>query len=74
MAQKKLYVPRVEDKKSNMRMLHISHMDDLIANSMSILEPASVDSQGNEREDGTVSYFFHHYKLHRISIISPARK
>uniref|UniRef100_A0A1J3JU90 5-formyltetrahydrofolate cyclo-ligase n=2 Tax=Noccaea caerulescens TaxID=107243 RepID=A0A1J3JU90_NOCCA len=51
MAQKKLYVPRVEDKNSNMRMLHISHMDDLIANSMNILEPASVDSQGNERED-----------------------
>ncbi|KFK25538.1 hypothetical protein AALP_AA8G128100 [Arabis alpina] len=51
MAQKKLYVPRVEDKNSNMCMLHISHMDDLIANSMNILEPASVDAQGNERED-----------------------
>ncbi|XP_010492045.1 PREDICTED: 5-formyltetrahydrofolate cyclo-ligase, mitochondrial-like [Camelina sativa] len=52
MAKKKLYVPWVEDKKSNMRMLHISHMDDLIANSMKILEPAPVDAQGNEREDG----------------------
>lgn len=37
-----------------MRMLHISHMDDLIANSMNILEPAPVDAQGNEREDGSV--------------------
>ncbi|CAN8256502.1 unnamed protein product [Cochlearia groenlandica] len=51
MIKKRLYVPRVEDKNSNMRMLHISHMDDLIANSMNILEPASVDSQGNQRED-----------------------
>ncbi|KAL1199100.1 5-formyltetrahydrofolate cyclo-ligase [Cardamine amara subsp. amara] len=50
-AQKKLYVPWVEDKNSNMRMLHISHMDDLVANSMNILEPAPVDAQGNERED-----------------------
>ncbi|EFH49854.1 hypothetical protein ARALYDRAFT_488121 [Arabidopsis lyrata subsp. lyrata] len=49
--QKKLYVPWVEDKNSNMRMLHISHMEDLIANSMNILEPAPVDAQGNERED-----------------------
>ena len=68
MAQKKLYVPWVEDKNSNMRMLHISHMDDLIANSMNILEPAPVDAQGNEREDGTTLY-----KLRIISIISPAR-
>ncbi|XP_010419867.1 PREDICTED: 5-formyltetrahydrofolate cyclo-ligase, mitochondrial [Camelina sativa] len=51
MAKKKLYVPWVEDKNSNMRMLHISHMEDLIANSMNILEPAPVDAQGNERED-----------------------
>lgn len=49
---KKLYVPRVEDKNSNMRMFHISCMDDLIANSMDILEPAAVDANGNEREDG----------------------
>ncbi|XP_039031050.1 5-formyltetrahydrofolate cyclo-ligase, mitochondrial-like [Hibiscus syriacus] len=47
----KLYVPRVEDKNSNMRMFNISHMDDLVANSMNILEPASVDAEGNERED-----------------------
>lgn len=51
-AQKKLHVPWVEDKNSNMRMLHISHMDDLIANSMNILEPAPVDAHGNDREDG----------------------
>ena len=37
-----------------MRMLHISHMEDLIANSMNILEPAPVDALGNEREDGSV--------------------
>ncbi|XP_021761722.1 5-formyltetrahydrofolate cyclo-ligase, mitochondrial-like [Chenopodium quinoa] len=48
---KTLYVPRVEDKNSYMRMLNISSMDDLIANSMDILEPAPVDSGGNEREN-----------------------
>ncbi|KAK3000246.1 hypothetical protein RJ639_023973 [Escallonia herrerae] len=48
---KKLYVPRVEDKNSHMRMLHISNINDLIANSMDILEPAPVDAAGNERED-----------------------
>ena len=54
MTEKKLYVPWVEDRNSNMRMLHISHMEDLIANSMNILEPAPVDALGNEREDGSV--------------------
>ncbi|KAL5747332.1 hypothetical protein ACOSP7_024329 [Xanthoceras sorbifolium] len=48
---KKLYVPRVEDKNRHMRMFHISSIDDLIANSMDILEPAPVDANGNERED-----------------------
>ncbi|KAJ8772160.1 hypothetical protein K2173_027337 [Erythroxylum novogranatense] len=48
---KKLYVPRVEDKNSHMKMLNISSMDDLIANSMDILEPAPVDGDGNPRED-----------------------
>ncbi|MBA0600231.1 hypothetical protein Gorai_006426, partial [Gossypium raimondii] len=48
---KKLYVPRVEDKNSNMRMFNISRIDDLVANSMNILEPASVDADGNARED-----------------------
>lgn len=48
---KKLYVPRVEDKNSHMRMLNISSMDDLMANSMDILEPAPVDQHGNARED-----------------------
>lgn len=52
--RKKLYVPRVEDKNRNMRMLNISRLDDLIANSMDILEPAPVDENGNEREDGIV--------------------
>jgi hypothetical protein len=49
---KRLYVPRVEDKNSHMRMLNISCIDDLVANSMNILEPAPVDSDGNERENG----------------------
>ncbi|KAG6587504.1 5-formyltetrahydrofolate cyclo-ligase, mitochondrial, partial [Cucurbita argyrosperma subsp. sororia] len=48
---KKIYVPRVEDKNSHMRMFNISRMDDLIANSMNILEPAPVDGDGNQRED-----------------------
>ncbi|KAJ9677278.1 hypothetical protein PVL29_022337 [Vitis rotundifolia] len=48
---KRLYVPRVEDQNSYMRMLNITHMDDLISNSMNILEPAPVDGDGNERED-----------------------
>ncbi|XP_073056454.1 5-formyltetrahydrofolate cyclo-ligase, mitochondrial-like [Primulina eburnea] len=49
--RKTLYVPRVEDKNSHMRMLNISTMDDLIANSMNILEPAPLDAQGKELED-----------------------
>ncbi|GMP33582.1 hypothetical protein CsSME_00006839 [Camellia sinensis var. sinensis] len=48
---KKLYVPRVEDRNSNMRMFNIASIDDLIANSMNILEPAPIDAEGNERED-----------------------
>lgn len=48
---KKLFVPRVEDKNRNMRMLNISSTEDLIANSMNILEPAPLDADGNERED-----------------------
>ncbi|KAG6713209.1 5-formyltetrahydrofolate cyclo-ligase, mitochondrial-like isoform X2 [Carya illinoinensis] len=49
--QKKLYVPRVEDRNSNMRMLRISNVNDLTANSMHILEPSLVDSDGKQRED-----------------------
>ncbi|XP_006344982.1 5-formyltetrahydrofolate cyclo-ligase, mitochondrial isoform X2 [Solanum tuberosum] len=49
--RKKLFVPRVEDRNRNMRMLNISSTEDLIANSMNILEPASLDADGNERED-----------------------
>lgn len=56
---KKLYVPRVEDKNSYMRMLNITHMDDLISNSMNILEPAPVDGDGNEREDGKYFLIFY---------------
>ncbi|KAL9421343.1 hypothetical protein AB3S75_038833 [Citrus x aurantiifolia] len=49
--RKKLYVPRVEDKNSNMRMLKISAVKDLVANSMNILEPSLLDSDGNQHED-----------------------
>ncbi|ONM24698.1 5-formyltetrahydrofolate cyclo-ligase mitochondrial [Zea mays] len=48
---KDLYVPRVEDKNRNMRMLKITTMDDLVKNSMNILEPSPVDATGNNRED-----------------------
>ncbi|KAF8664248.1 hypothetical protein HU200_054790 [Digitaria exilis] len=48
---KDLYVPRVEDKNRNMRMLRITTMDDLVKNSMNILEPSPVDASGNDRED-----------------------
>lgn len=51
LVKKKLYVPRVEDKNSNMRMFNISGLEDLVANSMNILEPAPVDAEGNQRED-----------------------
>lgn len=61
--RKKLYVPHVEDKNSHMRMLHISSVDDMVANSMDILEPAAVDADGNEREDGNVSLTsYKHYQ------------
>lgn len=45
----------MEDKNSHMRMLNISGIDDLIPNSMDILEPAPVDADGNKREDGICS-------------------
>lgn len=35
-----------------MRMVNVSSIRDMIANSMNILEPAPVDADGNEREDG----------------------
>ncbi|XVE92538.1 hypothetical protein REPUB_Repub01dG0106100 [Reevesia pubescens] len=55
--RKKLYVPRVEDRNSNMKMLMITSVTDLIEKSMNILEPALVDSDGNEREDGMISCY-----------------
>ncbi|BAT02316.1 Os07g0578600 [Oryza sativa Japonica Group] len=48
---KDLYVPRVEDKNRNMRMLKITTMDDLVKNSMNILEPSPLDASGNAREE-----------------------
>ncbi|RRT33298.1 hypothetical protein B296_00055139 [Ensete ventricosum] len=53
--KKMLYVPRVEDKNSHMRMLRISNIEDLVANSMDILEPSPVDADQNERADGKLS-------------------
>ncbi|CAI9112442.1 OLC1v1012894C3 [Oldenlandia corymbosa var. corymbosa] len=53
--RKTLYVPRVEDKNSYMRMLNITNISDLIANSMNILEPAPTDVDGNDREDVLLS-------------------
>ncbi|PKU86647.1 5-formyltetrahydrofolate cyclo-ligase, mitochondrial-like [Dendrobium catenatum] len=53
--RKKLYVPRVEDKNSNMRMLHISTTEDLIASSMNIFEPSPTDASGNLREDAMLA-------------------
>lgn len=41
-----------------MRMLNISSLDDLVANSMDILEPAPVDGNGNKREDGMALAYF----------------
>lgn len=46
-----------------MRMLKISSVDDLIANSMNILEPNPVDADGNEREDGKNKFFYYKLKV-----------
>ncbi|KAJ6826784.1 5-formyltetrahydrofolate cyclo-ligase, mitochondrial isoform X1 [Iris pallida] len=50
--KKKLYVPRVEDKNSHMRMFNISSIDDLVTSSMNILEPSPTDANGDQLEDG----------------------
>lgn len=42
----------MEDKNRNMRMLKITTMDDLVKNSMNILEPSPFDASGNAREEG----------------------
>jgi 5-formyltetrahydrofolate cyclo-ligase len=48
--EKKVYVPRIEDKESHMCMLHITNIDeDLVANSMNILEPTPLMPLGNPR-------------------------
>lgn len=49
--RKKLYLPCIEDKNSNMKMLHVSSYDALLPNSMNILEPTPQDHDGNEREE-----------------------
>ncbi|KAL3511218.1 hypothetical protein ACH5RR_030619 [Cinchona calisaya] len=50
-SRKKVYVPRVEDKFSNMKMLKVTNVDELVMSSMNILEPALLDSDGIQRED-----------------------
>ena len=57
--KKKLYLPRVEDKNGNMKMLKVSSFDDLVVSSMNILEPNLIDSNGNPREDGIISYYIY---------------
>ncbi|KAL7261010.1 hypothetical protein ACSBR1_006636 [Camellia fascicularis] len=49
--RRNLYLPHIEDWNSNMRMLKISSLTDLITNSMNILEPSPVDCDGNQRKD-----------------------
>lgn len=46
-----------------MRMLKITTMDDLVKNSMNILEPSPVDATGNDREDGMKFHFHFTAKL-----------
>lgn len=41
-----------------MKMLMISSVKDLTEESMNILEPALVDSDGNQREDGSLLSLF----------------
>eukprot|EP00250_Pteridium_aquilinum_P010568 c19479_g1_i2 orf=35-844(+) len=48
---KALYVPWIQDKESHLKFFHISSNEDLTANSMGILEPIPVDSNGSPRED-----------------------
>lgn len=54
----RVYVPLVEDWNSNMRMLRITNVDDLIANLMNIFEPSLICSDGEKREDGIVFLYF----------------
>lgn len=60
-------MPRIEDKNSNMRMLKITTMDDLVPNSMNILEPSPLDEKGMQREDGkfllSFSFLYYYFVL-----------
>lgn len=62
--RKKLFLPRIEDRNSNMKMLRVSSYDDLIPNSMNILEPTLQDHDGNEREDRMLNLSPFHFCLH----------
>ncbi|KAI5077581.1 hypothetical protein GOP47_0007405 [Adiantum capillus-veneris] len=48
---KSLYVPWIQDKQSHLKFFHICSNEDLAANSMGILEPIPVKSDGSPRED-----------------------
>eukprot|EP00898_Chlorokybus_atmophyticus_P007267 jgi/Chlat1/7541/Chrsp62S07048 len=48
---KKCYVPRVMEQKAHMRMLRIDSLDELVANSMTILEPEETDAAAAPRSD-----------------------
>ena len=57
----------MEDKNRNMRMFKITTMDDLVKNSMNILEPSPLDASGNACEDGME--FISMWKLYPILFI-----
>ncbi|KAH7285145.1 hypothetical protein KP509_33G015300 [Ceratopteris richardii] len=48
---KSLYVPWIQDKQSHLKFFHIGSSEDLIANSMGILEPIPANSDGSPRSD-----------------------
>lgn len=52
---KRLYLPRIEDKNSNMKMLRVETYNDLVANSMNILEPSPVVPSGDPREEAMLA-------------------
>ncbi|KAL2652510.1 hypothetical protein R1flu_020638 [Riccia fluitans] len=47
---KELYVPRIVDREANMVMLNVSTTEDLVTNSMGIVEPDFTDSGGHPRK------------------------
>ena len=47
----KLYLPRIDDRNSKMKMLWITSYNDLVLNSMNIPEPSLEDLDGKQQED-----------------------